>query len=55
MDIIITPSTLRGTLEAPPSKSHAHRLMTAVALAGKKKFRIALHLRRHARNLPLSQ
>lgn len=44
MDIIITPGTLRGTLEAPPSKSHAHRLMTAVALAGKKKFRIALHL-----------
>lgn len=36
MDIIITPGTLRGTLEAPPSKSHAHRLMTAVALAGKK-------------------
>ena len=36
MNIIITPSTLRGTLEAPPSKSHAHRLMTAVALAGKK-------------------
>lgn len=44
MDIIITPGTLRGTLEAPPSKSHAHRLMTAVSLAGKKKFRIALHL-----------
>ncbi len=38
MDIIITPGTLRGTLEAPPSKSHAHRLMTAVALAGKKNF-----------------
>ena len=36
LDIIITPGTLRGTLEAPPSKSHAHRLMTAVALAGKK-------------------
>ena len=36
MDIIITPGMLRGTLEAPPSKSHAHRLMTAVALAGKK-------------------
>lgn len=54
MDIIITPGTLRGTLEAPPSKSHAHRLMTAVALAGKK-FRIALHLRGHARNLSLSQ
>lgn len=36
MDIIITPGKLRGTLEAPPSKSHAHRLMTAVALAGKK-------------------
>ena len=34
MDIIITPGTLRGTLEAPPSKSHAHRLMTAAALAG---------------------
>ena len=36
MDIRITPGKLRGTLEAPPSKSHAHRLMTAVALAGKK-------------------
>ena len=36
MDIIITPGKLRGTLEAPSSKSHAHRLMTAVALAGKK-------------------
>ena len=36
MDIRITPGKLCGTLEAPPSKSHAHRLMTAVALAGKK-------------------
>ena len=36
MDIIITPGMLRGTLEAPPSKSHAHRLMTATALAGGK-------------------
>lgn len=36
MDIIITPGTLQGTLEAPPSKSHAHRLMTATRLAGKK-------------------
>lgn len=55
MDIRITPGKLCGTLEAPPSKSHTHRLMTAVALAGKKKFRIALHLRGHARNLSLSQ
>lgn len=36
MDIIITPGKLCGTLEAPPSKSHAHRLMTATWLAGKK-------------------
>ena len=36
MDIKITPGKLRGRLEAPPSKSHAHRLMTAVALAGGK-------------------
>ena len=34
MDIRITPGKLRGSLEAPPSKSHAHRLMTATALAG---------------------
>lgn len=36
MDIMITPGKLRGSLEAPPSKSHAHRLMTATALAGGK-------------------
>lgn len=36
MDIWITPGKLRGSLEAPPSKSHAHRLMTATALAGGK-------------------
>ena len=36
MDIRITPEKLRGSLEAPPSKSHAHRLMTATALAGGK-------------------
>ena len=36
MDIRITPGKLCGTLEAPPSKSHAHRLMTATWLAGKK-------------------
>ena len=36
MDIRITPGKLRGSLEAPPSKSHAHRLMTATALAGGK-------------------
>ncbi len=36
MDIRITPDRLRGSLEAPPSKSHAHRLMTAAALAGGK-------------------
>lgn len=36
MDIRITPGKLCGTLEAPPSKSHAHRLMTATRLAGKK-------------------
>lgn len=36
MDIRITPDRLRGSIEAPPSKSHAHRLMTAAALAGGK-------------------
>ncbi len=34
MDIKITPSHLRGTVSAPPSKSHAHRLMVALALSG---------------------
>lgn len=34
MDIKITPSHLEGTVCAPPSKSHAHRLMVALALSG---------------------
>lgn len=34
MDIKITPSHIEGTICAPPSKSHAHRLMVALALSG---------------------
>jgi len=33
MDIIITPSKLCGTITPPPSKSQAHRLLIAAALA----------------------
>lgn len=33
MDIMISPSTLRGTVQAPPSKSAAHRAMICAALA----------------------
>ena len=32
MDITITPHRLRGTLEAPPSKSAAHRALICAAL-----------------------
>lgn len=34
MDIKITPAKLHGTAKAMPSKSHAHRLLIANALAG---------------------
>ncbi len=33
MDITINPSKIRGTVEAVPSKSHAHRLLICAALA----------------------
>lgn len=35
MECIIRPATLRGTVAAPPSKSAAHRLLIAAALADK--------------------
>lgn len=34
MDITITPAKLKGTVTPPPSKSQAHRLLLAAALAG---------------------
>ncbi len=34
MDITIKPGLLKGEISAPESKSHAHRLMIAAALAG---------------------
>lgn len=34
MDITITPRRLRGTIEAPPSKSAAHRALICAALCG---------------------
>ena len=34
MNIVIEPGPLRGTVNAIPSKSHAHRLMIAAALTG---------------------
>ena len=34
MDAIITPGKLNGTLAAPPSKSHSHRLLIGAYLAG---------------------
>ena len=33
MDITITPGGLAGTVTPPPSKSQAHRLLIAAALA----------------------
>ena len=33
MDIIITPKKLNGTIRAVDSKSHAHRLLIAAAMA----------------------
>lgn len=33
MDIKITPTKLRGTVTPPPSKSAAHRMLIAAALA----------------------
>lgn len=33
MDICITPSRLSGSVTPPPSKSQAHRLVIAAALA----------------------
>ena len=34
MNVTIQPATLRGTITPPPSKSQAHRLIIAAALAG---------------------
>ena len=34
MDAIIKPRKLNGTLTAPPSKSHSHRLLIGAYLAG---------------------
>ena len=34
MNITITPTKLKGTITPPPSKSQAHRLILAAALAG---------------------
>lgn len=34
MIVDIKPSTLKGEIEAPPSKSYAHRMMIAAALSG---------------------
>ncbi len=34
MNVTVLPSHLSGTVEAPPSKSYAHRLLIASALAG---------------------
>ncbi|MEG0321174.1 MAG: 3-phosphoshikimate 1-carboxyvinyltransferase, partial [Oscillospiraceae bacterium] len=34
MTVTITPTRLEGTLTPPPSKSQAHRLLIAAALAG---------------------
>ena len=34
MDAIIKPGKLNGTLAAPPSKSHSHRLLIGAYLAG---------------------
>ena len=34
MDIVITPSQLKGCVTPPPSKSQAHRLLIAACLAG---------------------
>ena len=34
MDAIITPGKLNGTLTAPPSKSHSHRLLIGAYLTG---------------------
>ncbi len=38
MDIKITPSKLRGSINAPPSKSYAHRLMIAAFINGRRTF-----------------
>ena len=35
MNVVITPGRLQGTVMAPPSKSEAHRLLIAMALADK--------------------
>ena len=34
MNLTITPGQLSGTVKVPPSKSQAHRLLIAAALAG---------------------
>ena len=34
MEVTITPGRLSGTITPPPSKSQAHRLIIAAALAG---------------------
>lgn len=39
MDVIIEKSRAKGTVDAPPSKSFAHRLIICAALAGKSEVR----------------
>ncbi|MBO5005904.1 MAG: hypothetical protein J6C89_00520 [Clostridia bacterium] len=39
MDVIIEKSRANGTVDAPPSKSFAHRLIICAALAGKSELR----------------
>ena len=34
MNVTITPTLLKGTITPPPSKSQAHRVLIAAALAG---------------------
>ena len=36
MTVTIRPSAVKGTIDAPPSKSMAHRYLIGAALSGKK-------------------
>ena len=36
MLVKISPSRIEGTIEAPPSKSYAHRLLIAAYLSGER-------------------
>ena len=38
MDMVIHPSSLSGSIEAIPSKSHAHRLLICAAMADRPSF-----------------